>query len=341
VKLPKDANKLVELLQHDNSWVRAKAQQLLVDGRRMEAEPLLRNLLNRTDKPLPLIHSFWTLEGLGLLQPADVIPMLTHQDWTFRMQALSVVPSVINKQSYGQFLPPLQQLINGSDTLSAPYIAFLTHSIQTFDPLAAKQLLTSLIKKYPNNLFVADAVISNMYNKENAFYKELVAANPDTTIVITKQVKKVLDNIVKAKNNANIKELQKKFPKGVAIFQSTCQTCHGADGNGVRSLGPPINNSDWVVGDKNKLIPIVLYGLTGPIKVKGKVYTAPEINGDMPAIGQNKEFTDEDISQVLNYIRNAWSNKASPIFPSDVTSSRNRFKGREKPFTMDELNRLK
>ena len=257
------------------------------------------------------------------------------------MQALTVLPSILNKSNYKQFLPVLQEMVNQNDTLAAPYIGFLAHSIQPSNPVAAKQLLLTLLKKYPNNVFVADAVISNMYNKEASFYKEVLAINPDTSIAISKQLRNVMDNIAKAKKNANMKKLEKDFPRGVAIYQSTCQPCHGKDGNGVRALGPPLNGSNWVVGDKNKLIPILLYGLTGPIKIRDKVYKAPEINGDMPAIGQNKEFTDEDISQILNYIRNAWGNKAPPVIPSEVTSTRNKFKGRQNPFTMEELNKLK
>ncbi len=61
----------------------------------------------------------------------------------------------------------------------------------------------------------------------------------------------------------------------------------------------------------------------------------------MPAIGQNKEFSDDDIAQLLSYIRNAWSNKAEKISATDITKTRSKFSGREKTFTMEELNKLK
>src|SRR5205085_12395500 len=136
-------------------------------------------------------------------------------------------------------------------------------------------------------------------------------------------------------NNSDSRNIARMYPKGVTIFGTVCQTCHGKDGNGVPSLAPPLNGSEWVTGDKNKLIPIVLYGLTGPVKIAGKVYKAPEINGDMPSIGQNKEFSDEDIAQVLSFIRSSWSNKAGKIMAADITGTRNKFKDRQKTFTMD------
>jgi hypothetical protein len=61
----------------------------------------------------------------------------------------------------------------------------------------------------------------------------------------------------------------------------------------------------------------------------------------MPGIGSNKEISDDDVAQVLNFIRNSWSNKAPKIAIKDVTSIRNKFKGRQKSFTVEELNRLK
>ncbi|MCW3107152.1 MAG: dehydrogenase [Segetibacter sp.] len=342
VTIPKEPGQLVSLLGSQNGWLRNKAQQLLVDGKYKEVAPALRNNLTATNNTLALTHSLWTLEGLGVLQPTEVLPLLQQTDWKIRMQALSVLPSVIDKKNYQQFLPVLKRMIDQNDTLAAPYIGFLVHAIQPLDPVAARQLLVTLTKKYATNVFVADAIISNLQNKEAAYYKEALSYNSDTSVAINKRLKKVIDDIAKAKNNSNAKDLAKMYPKGAQLFGSVCQTCHGKDGNGVPSLAPPLNGSDWVTGDKNKLIPIVLYGLTGPVKVAGKVYKAPEINGDMPSIGQNKEFSDDDIAQVLNFIRKSWSNKAADkISAGDITNTRNRFKDRQKTFTMDELSKLK
>ncbi len=341
VSIQKNPEKLLELLGNENSWVRNKAQQLLIDGKYKQVEPELRNFLKRTDKPLTVIHALWTMEGLGVLHTADVLALLKDTIWSIRMQGLAVVPSIINKKNYRHFLPVLQEMVSKNDTLAAPYIAFLAHSVQPLNAVAAKELLQNLLKKYPSNVYVADAIITNLQNKETSFYKKLISVNRDTSLAIIKRLKNVIDNIAKTKNNSNKEKLEKQFPKGAALFGSTCATCHGTDGNGVKSLGPPLNNSDWVLGDKNKLIPIVLFGLNCPVKVGEKLYKAPEVSGEMPAIGQNKEFTDEDIAQVLSYIRNSWSNKAEPVKAVDVLDTRNKFKGRQRAFTMDELNKLK
>lgn len=338
----------VKLLQRPNGWIRSKAQQLLVDAKDKRVVPALRQLEKDTANPISQIHALWTLEGLNSLQPDDLLPLLRqdnpainlHINPAVKMQALSALPSVMNKNNYRTFLPLLDNMLAGNDTLLAPYIAFITPAIRRLDPDAAHRLLTTLVRKYPDHRYIADAVISNLYNKEAAFYKEALTINSDTAILFNHRLKKVIDDIAKAKNSSNFKKLAKTYPRGATIFQTVCQTCHGADGNGVTALAPPLNGSNWVQGSKDKLIPIVLYGLTGPVKVAGKLYKAPEINGDMPGIGANKEFTEEDIAEVLNFIRNVWNNKAPAINPVDISNTRIRFKDRQKPFTTEELDQL-
>jgi len=341
VRIPTDTSDLLTLLKHPNGWIRNEAQQLLVDGKYTFAAPTLRSYLKQPDEPLQLIHSLWIMEGLGVLQLNDVLPLLSADQWPIRMQALSVAPSIISKKNYQQLLPVLQQMINGNDTLAAPYIAFLLNSFRAMNAAAANDLLLTLTKQYGSNVYVADAIISNLQNKEAVFYKQALKINPDTSIALNKRLKKVIADIAAAKNNSNAKKLEKEFPKGAAIFQSVCQNCHGKDGNGIASLAPPLNNSEWVKGDKNRLIPIVLYGLTGPVKVDGKLYKAPEINGDMPGVFENKEFSDADLAQLLNLIRNSWNNKGEKITEEDIKNTRNKHKGRMNPFNAEELQNLK
>ena len=153
-------------------------------------------------------------------------------------------------------------------------------------------------------------------------------------------MKEVLNDIAATRSHKD-NRAEKLFPRGAAIYRSLCHACHGNDGNGIKSLAPPLNKSNWVLGDKNKLLAIVLYGLAGPIQVSGKEYKAPEIAGEMPGIGGNKEFGDEDIAQLISFIRNSWNNKADGITAGDVDRVRNQFKGRQTAFTAEELNRIK
>ncbi|MCC9135566.1 c-type cytochrome [Pontibacter silvestris] len=331
---------LIKLLKHPNGWVRDKAQQLLVDNKYTQVATFLRQNLKLKDKPLAVIHSVWTLEGLGELQTTDVVPLLQHKDWHIRTQALSVLPSVMSKENYSVYVPVLKQLLVQNDTLAAPYVAFLVQTVRTFDGVAANSLLNKLMQQYSANEFVADAAISSLHNKEESFLKDALTFNADSSLAINTQLRKVLYDVKDREKSQKSKSAEQEFPKGYVLFKNTCQGCHGADGNGVKSLAPPLNKSNWVVGDKEKLIPIVLYGLTGPIKVSGKLYQAPEINGDMPGIGANKKLSDEEVAQLISFIRNSWSNKAEKVTAEDVVQARNKFENRQAAFTMEQLNKL-
>jgi putative membrane-bound dehydrogenase-like protein len=337
INIPTDPFGLAQMLEDQNGWLRDKAQQLIIEKKYTQVVPLLRKYLTG-DKPLTVIHALWTLEGLDALRSQEVLPLLHHPDFHIRAHALTVLPSVVTKYNYPQYLSSLRRMVTETDTLAAPYLAFLVHDIQRYNQATADDILMALIKRYPHNNYVADAVISNLQNREGAFLKQVSALYKDSSLAVQKRLTKVLVDISSI-NEKNTKLAESRFSKGAALFKSSCQSCHGPDGNGIKSLAPPLNRSEWVTGDKNKLASIVLFGLAGPVKVNGKLYKAPEINGDMPGIHANKEVSDQDIAQLLSYIRNAWTNKADEVNPSTVQVIRKRYNGRQKAFTADELNR--
>ena len=337
--LPNEPAALVKLLESSNGWIRDKAQQMLIDKKDTSVLPALKNNLH-SDNILTVIHSLWTIEGLGLLRIDDLLPLLKHPDWRLRVQALTALQSVADKNTYKQYLPVLQQFISSNDTASIIYITFeMPGLVHSFDAYMADKLLFEIAQKFPQNSYIADAVINNLEGREAMFFKKWQAINPDSGTVINERFKRVLNDIKKNAIIGNEKLLKAEYPIGVQLFQTVCKTCHGADGNGVKSLAPPLNRSEWVNGDRRKLIAIILSGLTGTIKVNNKVYQTPEISGEMPGLGNNKEITDEAIAQVLSYIRKNWGNRSGAVDTSEVSATRKILNSRQKPFTADELEK--
>jgi mono/diheme cytochrome c family protein/glucose/arabinose dehydrogenase len=338
--LATDATGLIKQLGHSNGWVRDYAQQKLIDGKMSQAIPALEAASKQTANTLLAIHALWTLEGLKALKTEDVLALLKQTSWPIRMEALSVIPSLISKDTYKQYASALNHMVTQNDTLAAPYVAFLASSIEPFDKVASRSLLFDLSKKYPKNRYVTDAVISNLQDQEETFKTQLTASLPDTTLIIQKQLSRVIAQAANTRRNRDPQALLKEYPKGAALFNSICQTCHGADGNGVKSLGPPLNQSEWVTGNKGKLISIVLYGLTGPVTVNGHIYTTPEVSGDMPGIGYDKEMPSEDVAQLLSFIRKSWRNNGDKITTEEVAFTRQKLINRQKAFTVVELDSL-
>src|SRR5690606_10459080 len=131
---------------------------------------------------------------------------------------------------------------------------------------------------------------------------------PDTTSVLYQRVLAVVNGLEGKAEQSNQRLLAKRYPQGVALFQQTCQPCHGEDGRGVAPIAPPLAGSQWVTGDKQRLMALVLYGLTGAVDVAGHTYEAPEVSGEMPGIVHNPAIDDAELAQLLSYIRNAWGN---------------------------------
>jgi mono/diheme cytochrome c family protein len=101
---------------------------------------------------------------------------------------------------------------------------------------------------------------------------------------------------------------------GKAVYEQHCLVCHQADGSGVQNLNPPLIKTKWVTGDKNELIKIVLKGLDEEIEVDGEVY-----HNVMPGLDY---ISDKEIADVLTYVRNSFSNKASAVTEAEVKKQR-------------------
>lgn len=339
ITFPTDPVKLVALLGNANGYVRDKAQQILVDAKANQAIPALRAAL-KSENPNFVTHALWTLEGLGELTSDEVLELLKSTQWNLRMQAFAAAPSVISKSNYQIFASVLSENVAANDTIAAPYVGFVTAAIQPFDRKAADNILVTLAKKYPKNNLVSDAIVSNLQGREHEFQKEILSILPDTALAINKRIARVVIAIDDAKLNSDPAVMAKYYPRGVAIYSTVCKTCHGDDGNGVTSLAPPLNKSQFANGPKVTMISILLKGLNGPIIVSGKLYKAPEIAGEMPGFADNKDYTDDDLAQVMNFVRRSWQNKGDKITANDVKLARKKLEGRQKSFTMDELTAL-
>lgn len=332
VQLSKDPAALVAQLDHTNGWVRDKAQQMLVDGAYSQAVPLLKKRLEQKDNLAGRIHALWTLEGLNALSREDLLPLLMENDVNLQEQALAVLCNrPVEAHSSTDKRIQLQLEVLSANPRLAPMVAY---ALPSFSKPAANRLRTALYRTFPNDPFVAAALISGLKGEERSFREALIKWNPDTNLIIRRQLDKVIadtENRLKAGIDA---EVVKAYPRGNLIFKTICQTCHGENGEGIASLAPPLNRSEVVTGDKERLIAIVLYGLTGPVTVNGKVY---KLAADMPGIIGNDEFSDADIAELMSFIRNAWGNKASRVSDKDVISVKEKHEGRDKSFTMEEF----
>jgi nitrite reductase (NO-forming) len=101
---------------------------------------------------------------------------------------------------------------------------------------------------------------------------------------------------------------------GGRVFARICAGCHQAQGQGIPRAFPPLARSDFLVADKDRAIDIVLGGLRGPVVVNGERY-----EGIMPPLSY---LSDDDIADVLTYVRGAWGNAGDPVTATQVADRR-------------------
>lgn len=123
---------------------------------------------------------------------------------------------------------------------------------------------------------------------------------------------------------------------GQRLFMQVCATCHQATGTGLTGVYPPLAGSEWVTGSEERLIRILLHGLSGQIEVAGQNYAGIT---PMPAFGAGSTYNwrDDQISYVLTFIRSEWGNEAEPITAEAVTAIRETVGARSESWTADQL----
>ena len=126
-----------------------------------------------------------------------------------------------------------------------------------------------------------------------------------------------------------------KDPKvlGRHIFMASCAACHQATGLGLPGAYPPLADSEWAMGPDDRIIRIVLNGLSGPITVKGTPF-----NSSMPSLGPS--LRDVQLAAALSYVRSAWGNNAPAVSPDKVKKIRAVVTERAGPWIPEELLKI-
>lgn len=100
---------------------------------------------------------------------------------------------------------------------------------------------------------------------------------------------------------------------GQKLYATHCQSCHGARGEGLGMLYPPLTDTLYLRKNRAQLACIVKNGMTAPVEVHGKIY-----KGDMPG---NPALTNVDIAYILTYITTNFGNDTETFTQDEVKTS--------------------
>jgi glucose/arabinose dehydrogenase/mono/diheme cytochrome c family protein len=166
-------------------------------------------------------------------------------------------------------------------------------------------------------------------NPGNAFFRPCgLAEGPDGSLYISDsqhgRIWRIIyykDGIAKTADRAlyqpEVKKEEEQVPDellaGRTVYNTYCAPCHQRDGKGAPGMNPPLAGMNLVTGNKTGLIKIILEG-----------YDEPTVNGEsyQNVMAPHNWLTDQQIADVLTYIRKSWGNNADAVSTDEVTKTR-------------------
>jgi mono/diheme cytochrome c family protein len=115
---------------------------------------------------------------------------------------------------------------------------------------------------------------------------------------------------------------QRRFEAGQQVYRNICQACHQPDGRGQDRLAPTLVGSELALSAPEIPVRILLNGKEGTV-------------GLMPPVGG--VLTDDQIADVLTYVRREWGHAGAPVAPQTVKDVRAATSTRTRPWTDKEL----
>lgn len=95
---------------------------------------------------------------------------------------------------------------------------------------------------------------------------------------------------------------------GKTLYEANCVACHQANGEGLKGAFPPLKGSQIVTdGNLELYVDIIMNG-----------YDARAEYGVMAAVGTNMNFTEKEVTAIINYERSSWGNKGKKVTEEEI-----------------------
>lgn len=306
--------KLIDLLNDKNGWVRDKAQQLLILNGTAKDQFKLNEVALDSSQPIAQIHALHTLNGLDLLNFELLIQVAETSSPDVVAHALLLMPTPKNQDQITDLVSLSMALKSQNNATVDLYLIMAlgkwTNSSASFIPL-----LKEISERRADPIY-QEAALSSLAGQEI----KILESNPDTELT-GMLIQAEANRSAKAKNwiyeLASLPEDDRT--RGLRFYKNICGACHGPGGDGIEGLAPPLRNSEYITASPKRLALILLHGLKGPITVNGKRY---EFNGEMPGIANNPDMSDQDITDLMIYLSNAFGKSTREIDADQVKALR-------------------
>jgi mono/diheme cytochrome c family protein len=326
--------KIIGLLESSNSWVRDKAQQMIIEKADMNGVVDLIKSVHQNNQYYTQIHALYALEGLGALS-FDILQNMTLSS-TLAPETISHILILMRDfatyENSSDMLSMATQLLKSNESAIHYYLAASLGSWLQFDKDKFLPVLAEISSRYPETTTHQEAVTSSLAGLEELY---LDSFNPEN--LIANMLKTVVQNKKENQPNpifVNVSVNEDSRTTGLKLFRSICSACHSHSGEGIPDIGPPLKDSEYVKGSVLRLASVILHGMSGPLHVNNKLH---EFNTVMPGIALNNSISDQDIVDIISYLQNAFVQDGKGITPADIKKLRSFTPKNGSMFTEEEL----
>lgn len=89
-----------------------------------------------------------------------------------------------------------------------------------------------------------------------------------------------------------------RHKQGERLYMANCAACHGVQGEGLKTLYPPLKNSDYYDMHAENIVCIIRNGLRETITVNGTIFKMEMIG--VPSLNE------VEITNLVNYMNQLW-----------------------------------
>ncbi|MET2986115.1 DUF7133 domain-containing protein [Aureibaculum conchae] len=333
-------DELIGLLKSDNGWLRDRAQQIIIYKNDKKAIPLLNQLVMEVEYPLAQVHALYVLEGLNALDIETLIAVAKNGNEEVGAHTIILLESFVKKEN-SEIISNLFKELVGKNSMTIDF--YISSTLGVWANIDKEQFIPnmkSLSVKYKDHKFFQEALVSGLSTKsidlQRNLIKNEIAQNTLFSKVLSKNIEQFND---KKPNKLFVKILPNKDARteGSKLYGQICAACHGPTGEGIDELAPPLLNSEYLKTNMERLGLILLHGLKGPINVNGTLYN---FNSTMPGLIHNEQISDENLSHIINYITNAFTDQSKWLPADKIKQLRNIKSKGGMEYTEAELNEM-
>ncbi len=315
---------LLSLLHNPNGWTRDRAQHLLIIKGDKSIKKELVNLAKSSSENHADLHALYVLEGLEGLSFSILQEIInkSKQEETVA-HALHLLNKFASIKNSSKMASMSNELASGGNEIIDLYlISAMDKYLKLKEEPTFEKVMVYMANKYKENKVINEVITSSLGGLEEHYLPKLN---------FNKNLERNLSLAIKNRSanepnpifvNTSVKEDSRT--NGLKLFRNICGACHGADGSGIEDMAPPLKNSEYIDGSMNRLASILLFGISGPLHVNGKLY---DLNTEMPALAHNTDLDDQDIADIVKYTQNAFAKNIKGISANDVKKIREK-----KPF---------